>query len=126
MATALDVVTRAQSKCRVLGIGREPKAAEAALGLDELNDMLAEWEIDGINLAPVELALTDVIDVPRNHLTAIVLALAARIAGTYGAELSPIDAASLERRFAILRAYHFTIKTIGIDHIAAIPRRQTD
>jgi hypothetical protein len=124
--TALEAITRAMQKLRVIGPGKEPKAGEAEFGLAELNDMLAEWSIDGIDLAPVALDLSDEIDVPDDHNAGIILSLAARIGGVYGAELSPIDTASLDHRFAILRAYHFSIKTIGIDHPATQPRNWRD
>lgn len=123
MATALDVITRAMRKLRVLGIGKDPKDAEAQEGLTELNNMLAEWAIDGIDIAHLTLILSDEIDVPDDHLTAIVLCLAARLGGTYGAALSEADAGSLDHRLAILRAYHFSIATIGIDHPSARPDR---
>jgi hypothetical protein len=103
-------------KLRVIGPGKEPKAAEAEYGLNELNDMLDEWAIDGIDLAHTDLALTDTIDLPGDHNTAIILALAARIGGVYGAQLSAIDAASLDRRLAILRAYHWSLKDLGTDN----------
>lgn len=124
--TALEVITNAMIKLRVLGVGKEPKAAEAEAGMTELNNMVAEWAIDGIDLALPDLELTDDLDLPTDHLSAITLCLAARLGGMYGAELSPIDAASLERRMDILRAYHFSIAQIGIDHPAALPNLWRD
>lgn len=126
MATALDIITGALRKIRVLAIGREPKAAETEHGLTALNEMLSTWRINGIDLAPTALLSTDTLDVPDDHLETIRLSLAERIAGDYGAQVSPIDSGIAADGRAALRAYHFTIKTIGIDHIAAIPRWQTD
>jgi len=114
--TALDTVTRALQKLRVIGVGKEPKSAETALGVAELNDMLAEWAVDGIDLAVLPLETSDQIDVPDDHNTAIVLCLAARLGGFFGAQLSPIDTASLDRRMDILRAYHFSIADLADDN----------
>lgn len=116
MATALDVITRALRKLRQLDVGEEPTAEEAEDALSDLNDMLAEWAIDGIDLALIDLELSDDIDLPRDHMAAIVLSLAERLGGEYGSELSPIDANSVERRRAILRAYHFTIADLRDDN----------
>lgn len=125
MATVLDVITRALIKSRVVGMGKTPKANEAADGLVELNNMLGEWANDGIDLALPDLISTDDLDLPTDHLSAITLSLAARLGGAYGAELSPADIASLERGMGALRAYHFSIASIGIDHPLAISRTIT-
>lgn len=46
MTTALDLVKTAMKKIRVLGVDREPTAAEAADGLSSLNSMLDAWAIE--------------------------------------------------------------------------------
>jgi hypothetical protein len=45
MATALDLITRAYRKGRILGADQVLSAARGAAGLDELNDLLDEWWI---------------------------------------------------------------------------------
>jgi hypothetical protein len=121
MATALDIITRALRKIKVLASGESPSSEESADCLDALNDMLSAWSISGIDLAHTALALTDTLDVPDDHLEAIRLSLAERVADDFGAQLSPRDAMLAEEGRAALRAYHFSIKTIGIDHPAAQP-----
>lgn len=116
MATALDVITRALKKLRVISSGETPTSDEADDCVDALNDMLSEWRIDGIDLAPTTLATTDTLDVPADHLNAVVLNLALRVGGMFGAELSQADSYHAENARRALVAYHFTIKTIGIDH----------
>ena len=41
--TARDIVISALKKAGILGIGRQPSADDTSDGLDDLNDMLAEW-----------------------------------------------------------------------------------
>jgi hypothetical protein len=114
--TALEVVTRAMQKLRVIGPGKEPKGSEAEFGLAELNDMLAEWSVDGIDLAPLTLGLSDELDIPDDHNSAIILTLALRIGGIYGAQLTPPDIVLLDRGMAVLRAYHWSMNDLSDDN----------
>lgn len=115
MATALDVITRALKRLRVISSGEVPTAEESADCLEALNDMLFEWRIDGIDLAHVALVLTDTIDVPDDHVQALVLNLALRAGGMFGAQLAPADTALALSGEAALRAYHFTIADLSSD-----------
>jgi hypothetical protein len=120
--TALEVITRALRKLRVYAAGENITAADTEDCLEMLNLMLSGWSIDGIDLAPQDLLTTDTLDVPDDHLETIYLSLAERVGGDFGAELAPADALRAETGRASLRAYHFSIATIGIDHPAALPR----
>jgi hypothetical protein len=124
--TALEVIIRALRKIRVYGAGETPTAADTEDCLETLNRMLAGWGINGMDLAHIDLVETDVLDVPDDHLEAIYLSLADRIAGDFGTELAPADQMIAEVGRAAIRAYHFSIATIGIDHPAATPRSITD
>lgn len=125
MATALEVITRALRKVRAYGAGETVSAEDAEDCLTALNDMLAGWAINGIDIAHVALDFSDELDVPDDHLEAIKLSLAERIASDFGAEISPVDAAIADQGRAALRAYHFSIASLGIDHPAARPRSIT-
>jgi hypothetical protein len=116
MATALDIVTRALRSLRVLASGDTPSADEAADGLTALNDMLFAWRIDGIDLGHVALASSDTLDVPDDHLFTIRLSLAERLAGEYGAALSPDDLRAAELGRAALRAQYFSIQDLTSDN----------
>lgn len=117
MATALDLITRALQDARVYSAGEEPSAADGQYCLDLLNDMIHEWSIDGIDLAFVNLATTDTIDVPDSHLSAIRYNLAVRIVGSgFGGVLTPLVAKRAEDGEAALRAYHFTLSDLESEH----------
>lgn len=122
MATALDIVTRALRRLRVYSALEDIGSADAEDCLTSLNDMLFGWAINGIDLAHTTLVLADVLDVPDDHLEAITLSLMERVASQFAAEVSPVDAAIADQGRAAIRAYHFSIATLGIDHPSARPR----
>lgn len=114
--TALDVITSAMRKLRILGAGAVPTSSETEDGLEALNDMLASWRINGVDLALTELQSTDPIDVPDDHLEAIKLNLAARIADEYGAQLTPLLAMDAMASKAALVAYHWSANDLSDDN----------
>lgn len=109
MATASDIVTRALRSLRVISSGETPTADESADGLTALNDMLAAWALDGIDLGHITLVAADELDVPDMHLQTIRLALAERLAGEYGAELAPADQIALSKGMTALQARYFSV-----------------
>lgn len=119
MATARDIITRALRKTKSYSGGEVVAAQDADDALEALNHMLAEWEIDGIDLAHIELALADTLDVPDNHLNAVVLNLAQRVCEEFGGAITQQLASEAQNGLALLRAYHFTLNDLGSDHPAA-------
>jgi hypothetical protein len=115
-ATALDCITAAMRKLRILPSGGTPSAAETEDCLAALNDMLAAWRISGIDLAQPELASSDVIDVPDNHIEAIKANLAVRIAEDFGAQIGPALASAATGSRAALAGYHFSITDLTDDN----------
>lgn len=115
MATAREVITGTLRKLRVYAAGETPTAEDMDDCLVSLNEMLASWRNDGIDLSHVTLALSDTLDVPDDHLVTVKLSLAEHIGGEYGAELSATDAAVAERGRMALRAAYFTIAKLDTD-----------
>jgi hypothetical protein len=111
MATARDVITRALRKRKV----SDPTAAELVDGLEDLNDMLAAWAIDGIDIQHVTLASGDTVDVPDNHILTLALSLAERLT-EYGSPLEPEDIMAAERGRTALRALYFSIGDLTSDN----------
>jgi hypothetical protein len=116
MATVNDIILRALQKLTIIAIGDEPTATEAAYCLDEYNQMMDAFELDGMALAHLQATLDDDIDVPASHLEAIRLSLAERIADAFGKEMSVGDRQRAEQGRMALRAYHFSIAELGSDH----------
>ena len=111
MATASQVINRALKRLRVIPSGGSPTSAETTDCLEVLNDMLAAWGINGIDLAHITLASGDTLDVPDDHIEPITLNLAKRLMGLFGtaATLSPEDLKLAIVGEESVRAYHFTI-----------------
>lgn len=116
MATAIDVITRALQKIKIYSAGEAPTADDADYCLSELNEMLFEWQNDGIDLGHVALELEDTLDVPDDHLQTVRLSLAEKLAGDFGGELSGSDAAAAERGRSALRAIYFNIADLRSDN----------
>lgn len=94
--TARDVVNFALRK--ITGFEDEPEAAEFEATLELLNDMLAEWRIDGLDVGlSGRLAAATVLTVRDEFLSAIKYNLAIRAAEDFGREISPIVAYAAER-----------------------------
>ena len=118
MATARDIITRALTKRRIIGLGRTPTAAELTDGLSDLNDMLFAWRNDGIDIGHVEVTADDTLDVPDDHILPIVLSLAERMT-VYGGQMDPADVLAAEQGRSTLRAQYFNIGTLECEQIAA-------
>lgn len=116
MATALQVIERALRDLKVYAAGESVSTADRDECLQVLNEMMAEWGITGIDLAHIDLAYTDTIDVPNNHLNAIRRNLGVRIAPMFGAEITPLDIRLAELGAQAVRAYHFTIADLRDDN----------
>ncbi len=60
MATVADIVTRALRRLRIVGAEDSPSAADMALGISALNDMLRSWPAQGVDiLQQADYASTD-------------------------------------------------------------------
>lgn len=90
MATVLDVVTGALKLLEVRPAESPVTAAEAEDGLEALNDMMNEWNIDGINIGYESLDSTDEeLHVDLGSIGAMKANLAIYIAPEYGRIVSP-------------------------------------
>jgi hypothetical protein len=95
MATALDVITGALKLLEVKTDESAVTASEAEDGLTALNDMMNEWNVDGINIGYESLEDTeDTLYVNLGAIGAMKSNLAVYIAPEYGRVVTP----SLEMR----------------------------
>lgn len=90
MATSLDIITGALKHLGVNAAESPITAAEAQDGLDDLNDMGAEWEESGYRVGFVPASDVNAeITLPRSSHAAFKAGLAARLAPQYGKAISP-------------------------------------
>lgn len=82
--TANDIIKGAFRLIAVIQPGEDLTASEAADGLSALNHMLHQWPVD---LQHEDLALTDTLRVPPDHIRAIRYNLAIEIAPEFGKQI---------------------------------------
>ena len=105
MATVLEVVTDALKLLEVRTAESPVTASEAQDGLTALNDMMNEWNVDGINIGYETLdETTDDLFVELGSLGAIKANLAIYIAPEYGRKVTPALAERAIRSKRALRA----------------------
>lgn len=104
---------------RLLGVLNEVQSASAeqgAHGLEALNQVMAEWEADGIDVQYYEQnSLTDNIPVPTNARAAVKYFLAFALAPEYGRAVTP------EMRETGAKFYNSLVKNAVLDSM-----RETD
>lgn len=94
--TARDICAFALRK--ITGTGEEPDADQLAQALEVLNDMLAEWRIDGLDVgAPAPLVAADTLTIRDEFVSAIKFNLRVRTSEHYNAELTAVEVGAAER-----------------------------
>jgi hypothetical protein len=90
MATNLDVITDAMRRMNIIHERETPSSTQGQQGLDLLNDMLADWEEDGIELGYYPQTSTSAtIPVEDHALRGIKYNLALEFGAEYGLEPAP-------------------------------------
>jgi hypothetical protein len=93
--TARDVCNFALRK--ITGNGNDPEASEAEDALERLNDMLALWRIDGLDVGvPAPLALGDTLTIPDQYVSAVKFNLRIACHDAYDAPITAYDARMAE------------------------------
>lgn len=89
MATNLDVITRALRIANIIREGEVPPAATSEEGLEALNDMMADWEANGIELGYFpQTSLSATIPVEDKDLRGIKYNLALEITASLATQLT--------------------------------------
>ena len=88
--TAIELITRAYRLANIIDGIEAPSAEQGTEGLNSLNELLGQWDRDGINLGWAMVAAQDD-DVPLDpqDLRAVRYNLAVELAGAYGVEPLP-------------------------------------
>lgn len=94
--TARDVVEFALRK--ITGNGVDADAAEADDALERLNDMLADWRMDGCDIGvPAPLALGTALSIPDEYVSALKFNLRIACHDHYDAPITAYDADRADR-----------------------------
>lgn len=100
MASCLDIITYAMRQCRILGIGKEPKAAEATEGLVALQSLYDQWLTGGMfgELEDVYLEESDTAEEGKRYFvpTGLTLTAATSVYDDEGTTRQPRDLAVYE------------------------------
>lgn len=82
----------------ITGVADEPEADELADALEQFNDMVAEWRIDGLDVGiPGTLAEGATIDIADEYISALKFNLRVRVCDFYGMPIRQTDFAAAER-----------------------------
>jgi len=108
MATASDIISRAQRLIGILDAGQAMQADEAQDALDTLNAMLAEMYEAGFGFPQYSFAtLTTEQDTDAADREALSYALALRMAPEYGVSVTPEIASVGQQAMYRLRSRYF-------------------
>lgn len=103
MATNLDVITDALRLANVINERETPSSTKGETGLTLLNDMMSDWEQDGIELGYFpQTLLSDTIPIEDANLRGVKYNLARVVAGYYAFDLPFETARIAELTFARL------------------------
>lgn len=113
--TALEVIEAAFRLLNVLAVGQTLEAADSANGLEALNTMLHEWELNGVPVYHDDLAITDDIEMEASHLKAVKYNLALDLAPEYNDDISPILMNTALQSYAALERQYIDVDETELD-----------
>jgi hypothetical protein len=103
MATNLDIITSALRILNVINENEAPSSDLAAVGLEAMNDMLADWNADGIELGYFpQTVLAGISPLEDQDLRGVKYNLAVEIAGHIAAPVSEATAFVAEQGYSRL------------------------
>lgn len=115
MTTARDIVTMALKDLSVVESGEEPAGGEATDGLDALNQMLASWIYDGIDLEFENLSLSSIVPYPDDHIGPFRYNLAVRLAPQFEVQPSVFVVKLADDGYLQLQRNYLDPDELGID-----------
>ena len=113
--TPNDVIKSALSLLGVLAESETPTAEQASDGLDALNDMLASWETQGLDLGHYEVDLNDEMTISPQARKGVKYNLALEIAPNYEIEPKMIVSLHARQAYASLFACNHEIQDKVLD-----------
>jgi len=120
--TAQDIIYRSMRTIGVLEAEESATAAQATDALDNLNDLLNEWERRGIYGAAGDLTdLADELTLDPDEYRALRLNLAVDLAVEYSAQVGPILAQMADQSLRLLEAKYSAPKEVCLDPMLVVP-----
>jgi hypothetical protein len=118
MTTALTMITDAYVLSNVLMRGEVPDAEQGSSGLRVLNQMMGQWDRDGIALGWYQVAaLADTLPLDFQDEQAVKYNLAVTFAGEEGIEPTPYVSQTARKTFAGLAKAHRLRVESQLDHL---------
>lgn len=118
--SALDMITDALRLGNVIDENEDPSAEQGVKGLRVLNQMVAQWVVDGIRL-PWHIVedLDDDLPIDVKDERGLKYNLAVELAGEYGVELLPRVQMIAEDTYAGLAKRYQQVVEMSVDHLPA-------
>lgn len=88
MSTVSDIVNRALKRVDITGNGETAAPDDAAYALDSLNEMMAGWAAQGVDVNHNDLALGDTFPLEDKHKAGVIAMLACELANDYSMPIS--------------------------------------
>jgi len=122
--TVSDVLTQSLREIRVIRGTQTIPSDHLADGIKYLNQMIADWEADGIELGwyPVT-AGSDTLRIQAENDAAVLYNLAVKLSGQYGAPLQPSTIAEAGRTFRRLEKSTIQFVESDLSHVPMGRRR---
>lgn len=118
MATNLDVITAAYLMANIINNRQTLSATQGATGLELLNDMMSDWEEDGIELGYFpQTLLSATIPIEDKTLRGVKANLARAIAGDNGVDLPAETVRIAEKTFARLEKATTEVVSTDFSHM---------
>lgn len=116
--TAIEMITAALRKANVIDQNEVPSAEQGIQGLETLNDLMGQFDRDGIKLGWTTVAaLDDTVPLaPQDH-RAVKHNLAVELAGEYGLEVLPRVQSIATETYNALAKYHMKFVESKLDHL---------
>jgi hypothetical protein len=116
--TALEMITRALRLANVVDEIDTPSAEQGEQGLDALNDLMGQWDRDGIKLGwEVVADLSDTIPLDLQDQRAVRFNLAIELAGEYGIDPLPRVQLIAKQTYDSLAKAHQPVVACSLDQL---------
>jgi hypothetical protein len=122
MTTAIELINSALRLSNVIDENETASAEQGVQGLQSLNDLMGQWDRDGIRLGWSTVAeLDDDVPIDPQDRRAVRFNFAVELSGEYGLEPSAWVAKTANETYAALAKAHALIVESSLD---SLPREQ--